>query len=79
MILQATRVAYVLSSSCLFVALMGKLILSFKNVLRTTGRSKAHYCKTVLLLARYSRDADEMQTRKSGSDGQVITASGLPF
>ena len=57
-------IAYILSSSCLFVALMGKLILSFKKVLRTVGRSKAHYCKTVLILACYSRetsDADEKE------------------
>lgn len=58
------RIAYILSSSCLFVALTGKLILSFENVLRTIGRSKARYCKTVLILACYSRgasDADEKE------------------
>lgn len=50
-------------SSCLFVALMGKLILSFKNVLRTVERSKDHYCKTVLILVHYLRET-------SGADGK---------
>lgn len=54
---------------------MGKLILSFKNVLRTVGRSKARYCKTVLILACYLRETSGADEK----DGQVITASGVPF
>lgn len=47
-------IASILSSSCLLVALMSKLILSFRNVLSTVGRSKAHYCRAAPILAGYS-------------------------
>lgn len=78
MILLGFWIAYILSSSCWFVALMGKLILSFKNVLRTVGRRKAHYCDCsdpCVLVKRNQGCGQE----KSGYDDQGITASGPMF
>lgn len=55
------RIAYILGFSCLWL-FMGKLILWFKSLLRTTGWTKAHYFETLLSLACYlidTRDSDE--------------------